>query len=273
MTEESTPTSESDLMTKEIELDQTQYRIFEYVTPEHLEDLNNELNYNLESENYEDGADSVLGKTTEMTEVLKKNIHSNLQGVDTFWRKIACPQWNDYVCQLSNSSPQFTVTREGGYYRAHFDHPQNGHFSNTLFLNDPDEYEGGELELLINGELKRFKLPAGQIVTYETGVPHQVRTVTKGVRKVLIWWTHSVIPKKSDLYAWRTLKQLAYIESKARAEADGKSSGPFTAYPATSADVTDDLYEFVQKPHCIYHQACNNILRNHLYHRTGITGI
>ena len=255
-------TEESTLLESEIILDQDKYRIFEYVTKEHLEDLNNELNYHIETENLTDGTDSVLGRTTDVTNHLKKSKAARMASVDTFWSKILCTKWNDFVCQLGNTDPFYTITEKGGYYRCHFDHPQNGHFSNTLFLNDPDEYEGGELELLVDGEVKRFKLPAGQVVTYETGLPHQVLEVTKGVRKVLVWWTTSVIPKKSDLYAWRTLKSLLYYED-----------GTFGSYPRSMEDVSTDLYEFVKKPHCIYIQASNNILRNHLTHRTGNTGI
>ena len=34
---------------------------------------------------------------------------------------------------------------EGGYYRCHLDSEFNGNYSTTIFLNDPDEYVGGEL--------------------------------------------------------------------------------------------------------------------------------
>ena len=82
---------------------------------------------------------------------------------------------------------------EGGFYRCHFDHEFNGNYSTTIFLNEPDEYVGGELQLLINGNLKNIKLKAGWGVTYETGIPHQVLDVTEGVRYAGIFWSSSII--------------------------------------------------------------------------------
>ena len=83
---------------------------------------------------------------------------------------------------------------EGGFYRCHFDHEFNGNYSTTIFLNEPDEYVGGELQLLLNGNLKNIKLKAGWGVTYETGIPHQVLDVTEGVRYAGIFWSSSIIP-------------------------------------------------------------------------------
>ena len=75
---------------------------------------------------------------------------------------------------------------KGGYYRCHLDNEFNGHYSTTLFLNEPEEYKGGELQLLIDGQTKNIKLKAGWGVTYSTGIPHQVLSVTEGVRLSLI---------------------------------------------------------------------------------------
>ena len=60
-------------------------------------------------------------------------------------------------------------------------------------MNDPEEYDGGELQLLIDGNLKNIKLKSGMGVTYETGIPHQVLPVTRGTRYVAIFWTTSII--------------------------------------------------------------------------------
>ena len=82
---------------------------------------------------------------------------------------------------------------EGGFYRCHFDHEFNGNYSTTIFLNEPDEYVGGELQLLIDGNLKNIKLKAGWGVTYSTGIPHQVLDVTEGVRYAGVFWSTSII--------------------------------------------------------------------------------
>ena len=83
--------------------------------------------------------------------------------------------------------------KEGGYYRCHFDSEFSGNYSTTIFLNEPDEYDGGDLQLLIDGHLKNIKLKAGWGVTYTTGIPHQVLSVTKGVRYAGVFWSTSII--------------------------------------------------------------------------------
>ena len=82
---------------------------------------------------------------------------------------------------------------EGGYYKCHFDSEYAGTYSTTIFLNEPDEYVGGDLQLLIDGHLKNFKLKAGWGITYLTGIPHQVLSVTKGVRYAGVFWSTSII--------------------------------------------------------------------------------
>jgi predicted 2-oxoglutarate/Fe(II)-dependent dioxygenase YbiX len=66
-----------------------------------------------------------------------------------------------------------------------------GDYSTTVFISNPSEYEGGELSLYIDGEEKLFKLESGMAVTYNTGIPHQVKTVFSGQRIVCVFWTHS----------------------------------------------------------------------------------
>ena len=82
---------------------------------------------------------------------------------------------------------------EGGYYKCHFDSELAGNYSTTIFLNEPDEYVGGDLQLLVDGHLKNFKLKAGWGITYLTGIPHQVMDVTDGVRYAGIFWSTSII--------------------------------------------------------------------------------
>ena len=91
---------------------------------------------------------------------------------------------------------------EGGYYKCHFDSEYAGNYSTTIFLNEPDEYDGGDLQLLIDGDLKNFKLKAGWGITYLTGIAHQVLSVTKGVRYAGILWSTSIIsdPFLRELY-------------------------------------------------------------------------
>jgi PKHD-type hydroxylase len=78
-----------------------------------------------------------------------------------------------------------------GYYNPHIDHWSTGDYSTTVFLNDPNEYDGGELCLFFNDEEKKIKLESGYAVTYPTGTVHRVNRVLSGVRYVSVFWTRS----------------------------------------------------------------------------------
>ena len=65
--------------------------------------------------------------------------------------------------------------------------------SMSLFLNDPDEYEGGELDIehhspIINPRYDSLKLDTGYSVFFESHMWHRVRPVKSGVRKSLVAW-------------------------------------------------------------------------------------
>ena len=73
------------------------------------------------------------------------------------------------------------------------DKPYNRKVSVTVWLNDPEEYEGGEFDLETGGPNaeKRYdtmKLPKGSIVVFPSHMWHRVRPVTSGVRKSLVLW-------------------------------------------------------------------------------------
>ena len=98
---------------------------------------------------------------------------------------------------------QYGIYSDGGHYGWHLDEePEipniNGRYltrklSVTIFLNDPDEYEGGELDIETLGPYNpirydTFKLQKGHIVIFPSNKWHQVRPVTSGVRKSLVTW-------------------------------------------------------------------------------------
>jgi PKHD-type hydroxylase len=65
--------------------------------------------------------------------------------------------------------------------------------SATLFLADPDSYEGGEL--LIEGQFgaQAVKLPAGDMVLYPSSSLHRVTPVTGGARVASFFWIQSMV--------------------------------------------------------------------------------
>jgi len=65
--------------------------------------------------------------------------------------------------------------------------------SMTLFLSEPEEYEGGELVIRTDFGEQRVKPSAGSAVTYPSSSLHQVTPVTSGVRLAAITWMQSLV--------------------------------------------------------------------------------
>ncbi len=63
----------------------------------------------------------------------------------------------------------------------------------TLFLSQPDEYEGGELTVQDTYGSQRLKLPAGDLVIYPGTSVHQVTPVTRGTRIASFFWIESMV--------------------------------------------------------------------------------
>jgi PKHD-type hydroxylase len=61
----------------------------------------------------------------------------------------------------------------------------------TLFLRDPETYEGGELVVRTSFGEKRVKLKAGDAVIYPSSSLHHVAEVTQGERVVALAWIQS----------------------------------------------------------------------------------
>ena len=63
----------------------------------------------------------------------------------------------------------------------------------TLFLSDPDEYDGGELVIEGTYGAQRVKLPAGDMVLYPGTSVHRVEPVTRGARLASFFWVESMV--------------------------------------------------------------------------------
>lgn len=112
-------------------------------------------------------------------------------------------QFLDFTIPTSTHLNIVSKMVEGGYYNPHTDEWMNGDFSTTVFLNDPDEYDGGELCLYFGGDEEvKIKLEAGYGVTYSTGILHRVNKVKSGIRYVSVFWTKSLIKDEFIRYIY-----------------------------------------------------------------------
>lgn len=90
---------------------------------------------------------------------------------------------------------KYTAGMEYGW---HVDSPLMGDMMRTdialtIFLNEPDEYDGGELELQTPNGTQLYKLAAGDAVCYPCQQVHRVNAITNGVREVAVTWIQSLV--------------------------------------------------------------------------------
>lgn len=71
----------------------------------------------------------------------------------------------------------------------------------TLFLNDPSEYDGGELVIEDGMGGRAIKLPAGHLILYPAYSVHRVEPVTRGARLACFSWLESMVrePQQREL--------------------------------------------------------------------------
>lgn len=104
--------------------------------------------------------------------------------------------------------PKFNRYADGGTYGAHVDSavmylpgsltPMRTDLSATLFLTDPGEYDGGELEIESQFGLQSVKLAAGDLVLYPSTSLHRVTPVTRGARIASFFWIESLVPDEGE---------------------------------------------------------------------------
>lgn len=63
----------------------------------------------------------------------------------------------------------------------------------TLFLAEPDEYDGGELVIEDQFGSQEIKLPAGDLVVYPSSSLHKVNPVLRGTRLASFFWLQSMV--------------------------------------------------------------------------------
>lgn len=103
--------------------------------------------------------------------------------------------------------PKFNRYAGGGTYGAHVDSAVmqvpgtnvsvRSDLSATLFLAEPDEYEGGELQIEGPFGIQAVKLAAGDMVLYPSSSLHQVTPVSEGARIASFFWIQSLVQNDS----------------------------------------------------------------------------
>ncbi len=104
------------------------------------------------------------------------------------------------------SPPLFNRYQAGGAYGSHIDSAirplgtqrMRTDLSATLFLSDPQDYDGGELDIADSSGSTSIKLAAGDMILYASGDIHEVRPVTSGTRIASFFWVQSLVRSASE---------------------------------------------------------------------------
>ncbi len=92
---------------------------------------------------------------------------------------------------------RFNRYSDGMFYGRHTDNAlMNGSRSDlsfTLFLSDPNSYEGGELVVEGLDSEQSYKLAAGSLLVYPSSSLHRVDPVVSGVRWAAVGWVQSLV--------------------------------------------------------------------------------
>lgn len=136
-----------------------------------------------------------LAQDSELSRQLQALVLSAVQRDPLFFsaalpRKIFNPLFNRY----GGSTNHYGNHIDGAVLRSRADGQWvRTDISCTLFLADPDSYDGGELVVQDSFGDQRIKLPAGDAVIYPGTSVHRVEPVTRGARIASFFWIESMV--------------------------------------------------------------------------------
>jgi PKHD-type hydroxylase len=129
-------------------------------------------------------------------------------------------EFRDFAFPAVVAPPFLTRYRPGMKYGYHTDAAYmrsptgelRSDLSSTIFLNNPDDYEGGSLHIQYGDVDFRIKLEAGEAIVYPSDTMHEVEPVTKGERLVAITFIQSRIPDPFRRNLLFNLNEVAALE-------------------------------------------------------------
>lgn len=140
------------------------------------------------------------------------------------------PTFNSAALPLRVLPPMFNRYDIGMTFGAHVDNairtvPGTGGMrmradvSSTLFLTDPEDYDGGELVVEDTYGAQSVKLPAGDMVVYPSSSLHRVEPITRGSRWGSFFWSQSMV-KDDGLRSMLYDLDIAIIETRTQLDDD-----------------------------------------------------
>jgi PKHD-type hydroxylase len=130
-------------------------------------------------------------------------------------------EFHEFAFPVAMAPPMLTRYRPGMQYGAHSDSAfvrasqtslLRTDISCTVFLSDPDQYEGGALRIRLGEASFSFKLKAGEAILYPSDTLHEVEPVTSGERLVAITFIQSRIADPFRRNLLYELNEVAALE-------------------------------------------------------------
>ena len=130
------------------------------------------------------------------------------------------PEFAEFAFPVLIAPPLITRYKPGMKYAAHADaafiqlpgQTIRSDLSCTIFLNDPESYEGGSLHVRLGDGDLSFKLKPGEAILYPSDTFHEVEPVTKGERLVAITFIQSRVPDPFRRNLLYDLNEVAALE-------------------------------------------------------------
>ncbi|MGZ6539026.1 MAG: 2OG-Fe(II) oxygenase, partial [Bacteroidia bacterium] len=149
-----------------------------------------------------------LAKEAEVNLAGKEQSRGDLRMSQLMWIKPGASDWiYDKLAQacIQTNATKYKFDIQGfqtelqlasyegnGFFEWHMDFGpgdiSNRKLSITVQLSDPDEYEGGELQFMINQNIVTAPKEKGTAIIFPSFALHRVTPVTKGVRKSIVGW-------------------------------------------------------------------------------------
>ncbi|NNC71606.1 MAG: Fe2+-dependent dioxygenase [Sphingomonadaceae bacterium] len=173
-----------------------------------------------------DTANFVDGRISNPHSKAKNNLHLNDQNAYQRSAKIMTDallsheDFHNFAIPKQLAPPLTTRYEAGMHYGLHPDAaimhignaPIRSDLSCTIFLNDPESYEGGALRIAIGTAELRFKGPAGSAIVYPSTTLHEVEEVKSGQRLVGLTFIQSQIADSERRELLYELNEVAALE-------------------------------------------------------------
>lgn len=129
-------------------------------------------------------------------------------------------EFHEFAFPAQIAPPLLTRYKPGMHYGAHADAAYlklphgtvRSDLSCTIFLNEPEDYDGGALHIRLSDGSMRFKLKPGQAIVYPSDTLHEVEPVTKGERLVAITFIQSRVADTFQRELLYELNEVAALE-------------------------------------------------------------